>query len=108
MFLCLTTQLSAKLPHPIMEHQINAPALCLSVCLLQALVPGQGNLSDSEKHSREAYSPADQGDASLSRARFTCFVLACMNQSACPSSLLPESASPSCMFPVCLFVLFMR
>lgn len=39
-----------------------------SVSLFKALLSGQGNLSDSEKHSRKTLTPADQGDTLFSTA----------------------------------------
>lgn len=33
------------------------------LAVVKALLPGQGDLSDSQKHCRKALSPADQGDA---------------------------------------------
>ncbi|KAA8593067.1 hypothetical protein FQN60_018522 [Etheostoma spectabile] len=43
------------------KPQIKSPGP-FSVSLFKALLSGQGNLSDSEKHSRETFLPADQAD----------------------------------------------
>lgn len=68
--LCVTTQLSAKLPLSLNQTQmIHQDLLSLSLfsplSVYEALVPGQGNLSDSEKHSGKTLPPADQGDTSF-------------------------------------------
>lgn len=70
---CITAQLPAekrnkkKLPlSPNQKqkiHQTCSFSLSFSLfAVCEALLPGQRNLSDSEKHSRETRPPADQGD----------------------------------------------
>lgn len=65
--------LTSASPHSLMLNwkflSINehfSPRLALS--LFKALLSGQGNLSDSEKHSRKTLPPADQGDTPFTTA----------------------------------------
>lgn len=66
--LCFTTQLSAELKLSVNQKAFQFTKTC-SVSLFKALLSGQGNLSDSEKHSRQTHPPADQGDTPFTTAR---------------------------------------
>lgn len=57
--------LQLKLPVPPVADSLTGTC---SVSLFKALLSGQGNLSDSEKHSRKTLTPADQGDALFNTA----------------------------------------